>query len=124
MAFSAQKTPIASGNWSDSTIWSPAVVPDTSDNVVISNSKTVTVDIAVKVNSLKVANYATLIINQPLTVSTGDVILDGSNLTKVTQIVNNSTLTILNGGVICSCRAHTEHENIICEITCALINNK
>ena len=38
------KTATASGNWSNSSIWSPAGIPSDTDNVIINSGITVTVD--------------------------------------------------------------------------------
>ncbi len=95
----ANKTSKASGNWSDPSIWTPAGVPAAGDVVTITNGNTVTLDITASIGSLNVYNNATFIINQPLTITQGDLLFNNGNFTKTITVINNSTLTILKGGV-------------------------
>ena len=121
-ASAANKTSIASGNWSNPAIWLPAGVPATGDDVTISNANTVTLDIPTTVRSLTVTKQkTTFIINQPLTVTTGDINYHQGDLTAgdVITIINNSTLTILQGGIDMSDDALFYFQN-----NCTLIADK
>ncbi len=78
------KTSIATGNWSNGTIWSPAGVPAAGDDVVIHSGNTVTVDSIYSCNNLNVgdatAANATLTVTaaNSLTIN-GDVRLNAGN---------------------------------------------
>ncbi|MBL7722871.1 MAG: T9SS type A sorting domain-containing protein [Chitinophagaceae bacterium] len=68
----AQKTAVASGNWSLPATWSPLGVPGAGDNVIINDGINVTVDVAASCASLTInggANANTITINSGITLN-------------------------------------------------------
>jgi len=68
----AQKTAVASGNWSLPATWSPIGVPGPGDNVIINDGINVTVDVAASCASLTInggSNANTITINSGITLN-------------------------------------------------------
>ena len=101
--------PIASGNWSDSAIWSGSIIPTASDDVY-ANNRIVTIDQNITVTSLRnsaitgviaggsfviVNNY---IINSPTVIGSACLIYTGSNGATINGTLNATSLNLSGGG--------------------------
>jgi hypothetical protein len=101
--------PIASGNWSDSAIWSGSIIPTASDDVY-ANNRIVTIDQNITVTSLRnsaitgvtaggsfviVNNY---IINSPTVIGSACLIYTGSSGTTINGTLNATSLNLSGGG--------------------------
>jgi len=101
-AHAANKVSVASGDWSNSSIWSPAGVPTSSDDVTIAAGNVVQININAGSKSLHVIATAQcklisgkkLTLNGPLSV---DGLLD-MNGGDITQSLTNATFSIGNTG--------------------------
>ena len=97
------------GFWSNSAMWSGGQVPTSSDNVVISNGTTVTIDTAAAALSVTVAPGAllqfeantarTLTVSTSLTISTGSTFRTSPAGTQTGHILSIGT-DLTNNGVI------------------------
>jgi Secretion system C-terminal sorting domain len=68
----AQKT-ASTGNWSNAATWSPAGVPTSTDNVIVPNGVTVTVDVAANCADLTIQTGGIVQGNSSLTVASGKI---------------------------------------------------
>lgn len=81
--YAATRTCIASGNWSSISVWSSGLIPTSSDDVIIGNGFTVTIDADADAKSLTVGGG-----------TSGILIYESSN-TRTLNVVND--VTILSG---------------------------
>ena len=63
MGFATTRTSVASGNWNNAAVWSPAGVPTTADNISINANHTITVSADANTHHLIINNNAVLKIN-------------------------------------------------------------
>lgn len=86
-----------SGNWSTPTTWTPTGVPAFSDNVIIDNNHTVTIDVNASCNNLQVGNGGN-----------GALLQIGNNNTSRNMSFNN--VTIQNGNAfVVNINSNTTH---------------
>ncbi|MBK5276058.1 MAG: hypothetical protein JJE30_13530, partial [Desulfuromonadales bacterium] len=99
-AASISWTGAVSGNWSDTSKWSPNVVPTASDDVIVSvaGSYTITLDASPTINSLTLGGSGT----PTFTASSRVVTVTNSATINTGAIVNLTSSTIAGSGLLTS----------------------
>lgn len=117
------KVSIASGNWSNAAIWSPAGVPTSGDNVTISGATTVSINVGAQCNNLTVGTLGSgvlsfigatarlLSVNNDLTINAGASF--NVNTTSNTTHSLNISGNLMNNGTL----NFATDANSLCNVT-------
>jgi hypothetical protein len=114
--------PIASGNWSDSAIWSGSLIPTASDDVFL-NNQTVTLDQNVTVQSIRNTATGSVLVNGQLDIL-GDynIIATGLGLVGGNVTITNFPIRYFNSGSITIQANFISNRNILDNLSTGTIN--
>ncbi len=101
-SYAATKTSIATGNWENPAIWTPAGVPQQNDNVVVSPNTIITTTQNVTIQSLSVSSASQLILGTMIRMTlNSNLTIDGKlsmNKGLITQNTSGSKFKIGSAG--------------------------